>query len=864
MATCKINGAAATARLREFFTSRNTWLCLASVVIMAVIAFAYFYPDAAEGNVLLQSDTRQGIANGHEAKTFEAATGEQTRWTNSLFSGMPTFQISPDYPSNHLFNWINTVMGLGLPSPANLLLMMMLGFFILGLAMKMRWWVALIGAIGYGFSSYFLIIIGAGHIWKFITLAYIPPTIAGIVMAYRGRYLAGAAVAALFAMMQIQANHVQMTYYFLFVVAGFMVAYLIADLRAGRMVRWGKATGVLAVSAALAVCANLPGLYNTYEYSKETIRGGHSELTPAAAAGPNASTGLDRDYITQYSYQPSETFSLLIPDIKGGASARISQGKMVATSLADLEGAPSQGDPAGQYLTMVSQYFGDPEGTNGPVYVGALIFSLFLLGIVIVRGPLKWVLAILTILSIFLAWGRHFIWFTDLFIDYIPMYAKFRTVESILVIAGFTMPLLAAMALQKIFTTPKADLGRMTRPLAWTMGIAAFFCVVALLSPSLFGPLVGENDYTTDSYISQMLLSQGYDAQTAALFSLRNPDIYNAVVALREGLVRSDALRSLIIVLLGGGLLIAYALRRLSLAVTATGVGLVIFFDLFMVNKRYLSHDSFVSKTLQAGPPIAKIPADDVISADTTAHFRVMDLPRFDSPDGSYYHKMLGGYHAAKLTRYNDIIERHLHPFVAGDTAVSHLNVVNMLNARYFIGGDGQAYANPEAFGNAWLVDTLNYVADADNEMAALDVINPRRVAVADKKFAETLGNAIPASPGDTIRLTTYAPNRLTYHASTRRGGVAVFSEVYFPWGWRATVDGKPVDLGRADYILRAMRIPAGEHTIEMTFDPPSLHTTVTLARVAVWLIYTLCLAALAGALICRCKCAPPSPRQKN
>ncbi|MDE5785717.1 MAG: hypothetical protein K2H98_04210, partial [Duncaniella sp.] len=381
--------------IKDHLLSRRVLQFIGCLAVVLVISGAFFYPDAFEGNTLSQHDMQQGLANGQEAAAYHEATGEVTRWTNSLFSGMPTFQISPSYPSMKLFGWVNAVMGLGLPSPANLLAMMMVGFLILMWVMKMRWPVALTGAIAYGLSSYFIIIIGAGHIWKFLTLTYVPPTIAGIILCYRGRYLAGSALSAFFAMMQIAQNHVQMTYYFLFVILGIVIAFLVKSIRKKKMRRWCVATASLAAAAVVAVAANLPSLYNTYEYSKETMRGSHSLLTQPGADSA-AAGGLDKDYITQYSYQPSETFTLLIPNIKGGASARPEKGRLVATSLTDLDKAKGLGGAEQQYVQYLSQYFGDPEGTNGPVYVGSLIFSLFLLGAVIVRGPMKWALLLLT------------------------------------------------------------------------------------------------------------------------------------------------------------------------------------------------------------------------------------------------------------------------------------------------------------------------------------------------------------------------------------------------------------------------------------------------------------------------------------
>lgn len=826
---------------------------LAGIAVIAVIAFAFFFPDASEGNQLRQHDMQQGIAIGQEAKAYAEATGEVSRWTNSLFSGMPTFQISPSYPSSGLYTWINSVMGLGLPSPSSLLAMMMTGFFILLLAMKMRWYVALIGAVAYGFSSYFIIIIGAGHIWKFVTLAYIPPTIAGIILCYRGRYLAGGALAALFAMMQIASNHVQMTYYFLFVIIGVVVACLVDAINKGKLRQWSIATGTLAVAAILAVAANAPSLDLTYQYSKETMRGRHSELTPTVPSA-QATSGLDKDYITQYSYQPSETFSLLIPNIKGGASAKPEKGGMVALSLSELPEAQEMVNEGKldrmqqQYLSYMSQYFGDPEGTNGPVYVGALIFAFFILGCMIVKGPMKWALLVLTLFSIALAWGRHAMIFTDFMLSVVPMYSKFRTVESILVIAEFTMPLLAAMGLQKLLTE-QYPWERYRKAIIWSFGVTMAICAIGFCIPEFFGSAISDNDREVDNYITGSLMQQGYDAATARQFSLQNPTIFTAVENLRLGMVSSDAIRSFLITGIAFVVLMLYMRRKLSMAISVTVVGALVLADLYSVNKRYLNHDSFVPKQLTAGVPIAKTPADEIILQDTSMNYRVMDIPRFYSADPSYYHKMIGGYHAAKLTRYQDLIDRHLANFTRGKENDADWNVLNMLNARYVVDMTGQVLRNPEALGNAWFVDKVDYVANPDDEMRALSTINPASQAVADKNFESTLGNSGTKTPGDTIIETSYAPNRLTYRSHSAKGGVGVFSEVYFPWGWTATIDGEEVPLGRVNYLLRALKIPAGDHEIVMTFDPQRLHTSDTLATVAIILIYLAAIAAIALAV---------------
>ena len=826
----------------EKFKHPQVWGSFVALIIMIIISFAYFHPDVVQGRVLQQYDMMQGAAIGQEAKAFEEATGEKALWTNSVFSGMPTFQISPSYSSNSLFDWINSLYGAFLPAPANLLVMMMLGFFILLLAFGLKWWQALIGAIAYGFSSYFIILIGAGHIWKFITLAYIPPTIAGIVLCYRGRYLLGGAIAALFAMMQLSANHVQMTYYFAFVIVGFVMAYLITAIKEKKLKQWGIATGTLAVAAVLALAANSPSLYNTYEYSKETMRGNHSELTAKedAKSTENKTDGLNRDNITQYSYGGAETFTLLIPDVKGGSSQQ---------ALSEADEAKNCSSEERYYLSQLPQYFGGAEGTSGPVYVGAIICALFLLGCIIVRGPIKWVLITLTILSILLALGRNFMWFTDLFIDYIPMYSKFRTVESILVIAQFSMPLLALLAVKQLFEE-KEPWKKYKVAIFASFGVTLFICFLGIISPSIFGSFVG-------------------DAETS--IKDQYPQIFIAAEQVRAAMVSSDALRSFMFIALTLGAILLYSKKKIPATLSVAIICVLVLGDLYTVGKRYLNHDSFHDKPLGAEfEQFAKTPIDEQILADTTSHYRVMNIPMFNHPAPSYHHKTIGGYHAAKLTRYQDLINRQLStvqqysymPELRSDSINipddqqalakelrQKYSILDMLNAKYIIGHKGELVKNEHALGNAWWVDNVIYANNADGEMNALDTINTATTAVADVKFKDIIGTATPKSAGDTISLTTYAPNRLTYHAKRQKGGVAVVSEIYFPWGWNVTIDDKPVEMARVNYVLRALNVPAGDHKIEMYFDPQSIHTTTTVASVAVILIYLALIAAVLLAL---------------
>ncbi|MDE6449262.1 MAG: hypothetical protein K2L41_04185, partial [Muribaculaceae bacterium] len=490
-----------------------------------------------------------------------------------------------------------------------------------------------------------------------------------------------------------------------------------------------------------------------------------------------------------------------------------------------------------QYIQQfVSQYFGEPEGTNGPVYVGAIIFALFILGVIVVKGPLKWALLTATLLSIALAWGRNFMSLTDLFIDLVPMYNKFRTPESILVIAQLTMPLLGIMALQQVLTARDEERRHYIMTTAWTFGGVAFLCMLGWLFPGVYGPAISEGDRQIAVMIGESLQQQGYGADVVNAYSIANPRIAAAVTELRHMMVSTDSGRSLLLVLLAGcTIMTTLNMKREQLG--ALVIGALVLIDLYSVDKRYVDHDSFTTPA----PATARIPmtqADRVILEDH-GYYRVMPMGSlFQSANPSYYHKSLGGYHAAKLTRYQDMIERHLMPAASGDFNESNINVINMLNGKYIIDPEGRVIPNPEALGNAWIVDTLTFVDGADAEMATLDTLDPSTRAVADRSFTDILSQRA-SSPGDTISLTDYRPNALTYNYKSGNGALAVFSEVYFPWGWKATLgDGTELPIGRVNYLLRAINLPAGEGTLTMTFDPRSLHVTGTIATIAIAIIY--------------------------
>jgi len=866
--------------MKSFFKRPQVWGFFVSVVVMAVISLAFFYPDNFEGNSLRQPDMQQGAANGHEAAVYEAETGEKALWTNSLFGGMPTFQISPSYPSNSLFTWINTVYGLWLPAPSNLLFMMMMGFLLLLFALKMRWYYALIGAIAWGFSSYFVIIIGAGHIWKFLALSYVPPTIAGFILLYRGRHLTGAAMLGVFAMLQLNANHPQMTYYFGLTMAIMALAYLVEAIRMKRMRRWLGATGIALGVGLLALGANAPSLYNTYEYSKETKRA-TSELTPAAGTSATPAErptgGLPKSDIVGWSYGRAEMFSLVVPNVRGGASARPEQGSMQHMSLAQLDDAAKYADNAStsmllQYLT---QYFNNSEGTNGPVYVGVLIAVFFILGCFIVRGPLKWALVAATVVSILLSLGANLEWLTDLMIYHFPMYSKFRAVESILVVAEFCMPLLAILALAQLVRDGAAAWKKYKTALCVAFGFPALVALVAILFPSAFGAAINDSDrmYAEQlqkqvaEYYRQSGVPDSQIAEAIYDFSLANPANVEAVSDLRFGLVRADGWRSLLFLVLGAAALALLYTGKGHRGLVVAGIGVLVLIDLYTVDKRYVSHSSFGPADDGGAIVFTSDEIDNAILADKDGEYRVFDIPGFYSADRSYFHHTLGGYHAAKLRRYEDLIQRKLAPVlrygympgdpvlddprvaeIAGDLRTGY-RVADMLNARYVITGEGEnpLVKNPDALGNAWLVDDIVWVDGADAEMAALDAskLDFARQAVADRRFAGVLPEEPSLVPGDTIYMTSYSPNELKYHVSTSAGGVGVFSEIYFPWGWKATVDGQPAELARVNYVLRAMALPAGSHEVTMRFEPASVRTTASVAYACVTLIYLILAAAI-------------------
>lgn len=821
-----------------------------AIVAFIVLAFAYFYPSDVDGRVLSGTDHTASAGLGAENDEYYKKTGIISRWTNAAFSGMPTYQINPSYPSTQITNAFSTTYKLFLPGYVGLVFIMLLGFYILMRAFNFKVWMSALGAVLWAFSSYYFIIILAGHIWKFITLAYIPPTIAGMVLAYRGKYLAGGLLTALFASFQIASNHVQMSYYFLFVMFFIFLGYLWQAIREKQMPRFWKATGVMVVAGLAAVLVNGSNLYHTWEYSKHTMREKSELVKPNTANQTNS--GLDRDYITAWSYGTGETFSLMIPNIKGGASQ---------IPLQFSEDNISKGTPQLQEFyrqPLMGQYWGEQPGTSGPVYVGAFVCTLFILGLFIVKGPIKWALVAATVLSILLSWGHNFMWFTNLFIDHFPMYAKFRTVSSILVIAEFTIPLLALMALRQWLdgyqSGDEAKRKYYRKQLYISLGFTGGLCLIFALFPSLI-------EFNTQKTVSQFVARLAGQAPPEVLSMMSN-DLLRMLPAQYSDILSADAWRSLVIILIGSALLWLYAKGKLKSTYTVAGILVLCLADMWSVNKRYLNDGCFVEPRPQEA--IAKSAADEQILQDKDPDYRVLDLSVniFNDNTPGLFHKNIGGYHPAKLRRYQELIDYHIAPEIQtlwkgiaqtrGDLAqlpADSIPVLNMLNMRYTIlpalqeGSQKTALYNPHAYGNAWFVSQIVYAKNANEEIEGLYQHSPRTTAIVSEALRSQLGaNAACTDSTASIRLTEYAPNRLVYECNSKSGGVALFSEVYYP-EWTVSIDGgEPSEdaIFQANYVLRGVKLPAGQHKVEFVFDPASVHRTETVAYIGFGLILLL------------------------
>jgi len=788
-----------------------------AIVVFVVITLAYFSP-LLEGKKLKQSDITQWKGMSKEIADFRESTGEEALWTNSMFGGMPAYQISVEYKGNALRH-LDRLMQLYLPQPAGMVFLYMIGFFILLLVLKVDKWLAIAGAIAFAFSSYLFIIFEAGHNSKAHAIGYMAPVLAGIILTYRGRYLAGGIMAAIFLSLELLTNHLQITYYLMMTAGVYVIAELVSSIKEKQFSRFGKATGVLVLASILAVATNITSIWATYEYGKETIRG-KTELTTEKS---NRTSGLDKDYATGWSYGKLETFTMLIPNFNGGSS----QGALTESSntYKALQNNNIDNNQAKNAIKAMPLYWGSQPGVAGPVYIGSIIMFLFVFALFVADNRYKWWLLAATLLSILLAWGKNFPDFTDFFLNYVPGYNKFRAVSMTLVIAELCIPLLAILGLQKAFSAGM-DKKKLIKHLYYSVGIVGGISLFFALAGSSIFDFISPSDEQYKSYYPDWLIA--------------------AIQLDRASLLSADAFRSLVFILLAGAAIWAVLNNVIKNPVYFYSIlALLIIIDMWTVNRRYLNDESFVRKSV-AAVPFQPTTTDQLIMKDKDPNFRVFNQTvgnPFSDASTSYFHKSLGGYHGAKLRRYQELIENHL--------AKGNMNVYNMLNTKYFIvsdknGGAPQMQINMQALGNAWFVNDARVVNNADEEINALTDFIPGETAIYDKRFEDQVkGHLITKDTLASISLTEYKPNHLTYKSQASREQLAVFSEIYYDKGWNAYIDGKQSPYFRANYVLRAMIVPAGNHTIEFKFEPKVYSTGEKISYASSILLVLLALGSL-------------------
>lgn len=782
---------------------------VAAIIAFAAITLVYFSP-ILEGKRIKQHDVEAYYGMSHELSTYYEETGETSLWTNSLFSGMPAWNITT--PSNsYLINIVQQVLTLGFPGPFYDVSISMMGFFLLLLILDCGVWISFIGGLAYGLTSYLFIILGAGHNTKAIAMAYMAPVIAGILLTYKGKYLWGSVLTAIALSLEIHAKHLQITYYLLITIICIITGVFVKSLREKQFRQFFLASVCLVLAAAMGILTNTTLLYANYAYSKDTTRG-----KPVLTQDSNNQTqGLDRDYITQWSYGKGETWSLLIPNVKGGASGYIGK-QNPALDKADR-----------QYRDNIAQsnaYWGDQPGTSGPVYVGAIIVFLFVFGALTVKGELKWALLSATLLSILLSWGKNFMWFTDFFIDYIPGYSKFRAVSMTLVIAEVCMPLLGLLGLADLAKNHESFKNNMNK--FWiSLGITAGFCLLFYIAPKTFFSF----------------LSQAEAEQFAKLTSGKDGAVYQTFATqlenVRVAIFRKDAIRSFLFIIIAAIPVFLYGKSKLKANPMFIILAALMVIDLYPINKRYLNNSHFISKK-QFDIPFVASAADQYIMQDNTLYYRVLNLTKdvFNDASTSYFHKSIGGYHGAKLRRYQDLINSYLHLEIRQfsnifknvnttddlKTAMEQQKTLNMLNTKYIIyNPDLEPIENPCAFGNAWFVNNVRWVNTANEEFEAIGTTDLSHTAILHKEFLPLIGNyETDDSPNGEIILTEYQPNKLTYSFDSGQDQLVVFSEIWSDTGWKLYLDSKEHPLMRANYLLRCALIPSGEHQIVMEYAP--------------------------------------------
>lgn len=834
----------------EFFKKYMPYI----LAIAAFIILAYsFSPQVFEGKVVNQSDIASWRGMANEIISYnESHPGEDPAlWTNSMFSGMPATSISVVYQGDFT-DYIYKALLLGVRPPSYLLISM-IGAFLMFLAFGANVYVSFIGAIAVSFCSYNFQIIQVGHNSKMVAIAFMPWVIAAIAYAYKRRAILGSLLFALVLSFQIKANHPQITYYLAIIVLGYALARLYESFKEKTLPKFFMTSALLLVAGGIGIATNINHLWPTYEYSKYTMRGG-SELTKIKS-GNEEGGGLDIAYATQWSYGFSELPNLFIPNYNGGSSS--GELSTESSTYNVLKSANYQG--AEQVIKQMPLYWGPQPFTAGPMYIGAISVFLFVLGLALVKGALKWWIAGVSLISILLSLGYHFLPATELFFKYAPMYSKFRTVSMILVVLQILVPLLAFLALDRFFKE-ELDQKRAKKGLITAAAVSGGFALVMLLMPSFAGNFTSPNDSQLPEQIASALVSDRMD------------------------LLTSDALRSLIFVMLAAAALWFTLLGKLKKSYTLVIIGALVIADLWGAGKRYLNDEHFVNKT-DFNNQYALRPVDNEILKDKNLSYRVLDVSinTFNDAHVSFHHKTIGGYSPVKMQRYQDMIDYHISPEMQqiskdingsktveeAQSRIGNYPVLNMLNTKYIVvGGDYPPLVNSRAFGNAWFVDSVVIVKDALEEIESLSKYNLERVAVSDSKFSNIFegkynkrrdvekisASDSTSAKSDTIALTQYSPNKLKYKTKSARERVAVFSEVYYPAGWSATIDGKSADIFRVNYILRALVVPAGEHEIEFTYSPDSIRKGATYSRISSGLLLLLLISAIGAEVLNRRK----------
>ena len=820
-----------------FLKNKNILSILAAIIAFAMITLVYFSP-VLQGKRIKQHDIEMHLGMSKEIVDFQKETGEQTLWTNAPFGGMPAWNISVQ-PKGNLTNPIYKSLTLGFPHPIGSVFICMLGFFVLLLVLDCGFWISFIGAIAYGLTSYLFIVIGAGHNAKAMAMAYMAPVIAGVLLTYKGKYLWGWLLTAFALAFEVRTNHLQITYYLALIIVILVIAEFISDIKNKRLGHFFKASIGLAVAAIIGILTCSTALYGNYEFGKETTRG-----KPVLTRNEdNQTKGLDRDYITQWSYGKGETWSLLIPNAKGGASAYIGK-QNPALEKADRQFKDN--------IAQSNAYWGDQPGTSGPVYVGAIVVFLFVLGALTVKGKMKWALLIATVLSILLSWGKNFMGFTNFFLDHVPGYDKFRAVSMTLVIAEVTMPLLGFLGLAEIAKDPDG-FKKNQKKFFIALGITAGICLLFLAAPKLFFSFLSQEE--AKQFAS---LSSGKDGSVYANFATQLENV-------RVAIFRKDALRSLLFIILAAVPLFLYGKGKMKAQIAFPILAVLVLVDMFPIDKRYLNNDKFVSKQKYQNP-FTPSTADQTILDDQALDFRVADITKdmFNDASTCYFHKSLGGYSGAKLRRYQDVITQYLSSELnqlrgaksAQDMmqALAQQKVLNMLNTKYIIyNPNAQPFPNSFAYGNAWIAKDIRWIDTPNEEIDAIATTDLRRTAILNKEFEQHVGDyQVTDSIVPTIELTEYQPNKLTYSfsgvstGSTTANYLVVFSEIWTEKGWKMTIDGQEQPLLRANYLLRAAMIPAGEHEIVMEYAPKAwkVGNTVSLASSLIMVL------GLIGALV--------------